>query len=128
MEKSILPEKQNPLPGVIRCFESGNLDQLRAYLKEHPEIKNESYKTQILYLAESFFIKHLDRPENEDLDALHAFVNLNLCSVDELKKDPKIVEALLQALEDLKKENNNTIISRIKNLEIIPDEVFKNAA
>lgn len=130
MEKYISPEKQNSNPNSIISFEvdSIDIDQLRVFLKEHPELKNESYKDQMLRFAESFFIKHLDKPEEEDLDALHAFINLNVCSLDELKKDPKIIDALLQALKDLKKENNRNIISRIRNLEIIPEEKLQDAA
>ena len=110
-------------------LKTDDLVGLRSFLKIHPEVTPENYKEEVLLLVESFFIKHLQHPDEEDgLDKLHEVLNLSFCSLDEIKKDKKIVSALLQALEDLRKEQNNNAIGRIENLGILEKDVIRKAA
>jgi hypothetical protein len=129
MNESLNIEKVNIMNQLSDYFETDNIVGLGSFLKSHPEITTENYKEEILAKVESFFIKHLQYPdEEEDLNKLHEFVNLNFYSQDELESDPKIVQALLKALEDLRKEKNNTAIGRIKNLKIFKEDRLEIAA
>lgn len=109
-------------------LEDNNFDEIRNLLKENPNYKEKIPTATLLPILEDFFIEHLSNAEESDFDLLHKVVNLSVCPLEELKKDTKIIEALVHAVKDFQKEHNNNALSRIRNLEILEETNFGLAA